>query len=236
MALIIKNAIVNYAKLGTPVTEYEKEVVAGKPHMNKEYLLEVLMPHKLWKKFSKQYKKVVGVEKAKVYTAEEYEKNFKVSPPDASIYADEDGDYTIIKLRQRAYYKNSGDEIPDGKKPKVVGVSQTKNSKGKVTGFKDAEGNAVGIDIAIGNGSECNVQFSERTWKGRDGLSLDLVAVQVTNLVAYDSGGLGFDMEDEEIDDSDSDNAFEASSGFVEDDEDNSVASSNADQEDDEWA
>ena len=56
---------------------------------------------------------------------------------------------------------------------------------------KDKYGESL-IDIMIGNGSVCNVQFMERPWEyaGKSGTTATLVGVQVMELVEY-SGGLG---------------------------------------------
>jgi len=76
------------------------------------------------------------------------------------------------------------------------------NKKNPVTGtmekleitppfVKDKYGESL-IDIMIGNGSVCNVQFMERPWEyaGKSGITATLVGVQVMDLVEY-SGGLG---------------------------------------------
>lgn len=234
MALIIKDAVFNYVHIKTPVLEFEAKADPAKEHMNKEYIVDVLMPLASWKKFKKHYKKVSSIEKAKTFTAAEYEAAFKVSPPDAKVYADEDGDYTVIKFRQRAYYVNSGDAT---KQPQIVGVTKMKNGNGDVIGYADGEGQAVGVDIAVGNGSVGVLQFRERTWKfgGKDGLSLDLVALQVTKLVPYEADDLAFDMDEVEVD---GDSPFEG--GTPIDDGDTTTdtergSSDKKEEEDDTW-
>lgn len=210
----IYKAIFNYVHIKTPALEYKKQVDPKCDYMNKEYIVDVLMPYADCKKFRKQYKMVGAIEKAKTYTAKEYEAAFKVSPPDAAVYADEDGDYTIIKFRKRAYYKNTGDAT---KQPQVVGVTKLKNSAGNVVGYKDRNGENVGIDIAVGNGSMGILQFTERSWSfGTDkGLNLDLVALQVQDLVPYESADHGFDLDEEEVEDDD----YEQGQGFVDEGE-----------------
>lgn len=235
MALLIQDAIFNYVHIKTPVLEFEAKADPKVEHMNKEYVVDVLMPFKAWKVFKKHYKNVGAIKSARTYTAEEYEAAFKVSPPDAKVYADTEGDFTIVKFRQRAYYKDSGDAA---KQPRILGTTKVKNGAGEVIGYKDSEGQDVGTDIAVGNGSLGVLQFRERTWTfgGKDGLSLDLVKIQVKNLVAYEAADSDddFDMDEEIMDDGGS--PFAGGADLSGDDEDNSVASSNADQEDDEWA
>lgn len=215
MALLIQNAVFNYVSIKTPKLEYQKQADPKNEHMNKEYVVDVLMPFASWKKFKKHYKTVGAIEKAKTYTAEEYEAAFKVAPPSADVYGDDDGDYTVIKFRQRAYYKDSGDAT---KQPRIVGTKKITNGAGDVIGYKDAEGQDVGVQIEVGNGSEGMLQFRERTWSfgGKDGLSLDLVAIQVKKLVPYEAvDDLAFDMEEEESDD---DNPFAGGGSLDEDD------------------
>jgi hypothetical protein len=200
MALLIQNAVFNYVSIKTPKLEYEAKADPKGDHLNKEYVVDVLMPYASWKKFKKHYKKVGAIEKAKTYNAAEYEAAFKVAPPSADVYADEDGDFTVIKFRQRAYYKDSGDKT---KQPRIVGVKNVKNGAGEVISSKDSEGQEVGLKIEVGNGSEGILQFKERTWTfgGKPGLSLDLVAIQVKKLVPYEGGDeLDFDMEEDEVD------------------------------------
>lgn len=237
MALIINNAVLNYVHIKTPALEYKKQVDPKCDYMNKEYIVDVLMPYSAFKKFRKQYKSVGAIEKAKTYTAKEYEAAFKVSPPDATIYGDEDGDFTIVKFRKRAYYKNTGDAT---KQPQVVGVTKLKNGAGKVVGYKDKQGEEVGIKIAVGNGSVGLLQFAERNWSfgGDKGLNLDLVAIQIQELVPYESADHGFDMDEEEV--AGGDDSFEQE-GFAdeEDDQEDTPTSENpapegADDDDDE--
>lgn len=194
----IHDAVFNYVCIKNYKLEYEAKPDPKGDHLNKEYIVDVLMPYALWKKFKKAYKTVGSIEKAKTYTAAEYEASFKVAPPTDEKYQDEDGDFTVVKFRQRAYYALTDDKT---KQPQVVGTKEIK-SGGKVIGYKDSEGQDVGVEIEVGNGSTGTVQFRERTWTygGKPGLSLDLVAIQVQKLVPYDGDDLEFDMEEEEVD------------------------------------
>ncbi len=193
----IANAIFNYVHIKTPTLEYKKVADPKKPHINKEYIVDVLMPYAAWKKFKKAFKNVGAVEKAKTYTAAEYKVSFKVDAPDAEVYADEDGDYTIIKFRQRAYYKDSGDVT---KQPNVVGVKKIVNKAGVITGYRDANGLEFDVMSTVGNGSSGMLQYNPRTWSfgGDKGLNLDLVAIQIKHMIPYVSQDHGFDMDEEE--------------------------------------
>ena len=232
MALLIQNAVMNYVCIKTPKIEFGKKPDPKGEHINKEFIVDVLMPYASWKKFKKHYKKVGAIEKAKSFTAAEYEEAFKVKPPTDDIYKDEDGDYTLIKFRQRAYYTSNGDAT---KQPQVVGTKKIKNGNGELIGFKDAEGQDVGIDIEVGNGSVGIVQFRERTWtfESKPGLSLDLVAIQVVKLVPYEGSGdeLGFDMDEEE---SEEGNPFAGGGSLADDDVDGDVVDSSGPDEGDE--
>jgi hypothetical protein len=77
------------------------------------------------------------------------------------------------------------------------------NKKNPVTGImekmaisapfvKDKYGDNLG-DMAIGNGSLCNVQYMERPWEyaGKSGVTATLVGVQVMELVEYEGGAGG---------------------------------------------
>ncbi len=219
MALLIQNAIFHYVSIKNPKLEFEKKADPALDHMNKEYIVDVLMPYASWKKFKKHYKAVGAIEKAKSFTAAEYEAAFKVAPPTDEKYQDEAGDFTVIKFRQRAYYKDSKDAT---KQPQVVGTKKIKNGAGAVVSYKDSEGQDVGITIDVGNGSSGILQFRERSWTfgGKDGLSLDLVAIQIKSLIPYEAKDeLDFDMDEEEMTD---DHPFASGNegGFAEDDTD----------------
>jgi hypothetical protein len=78
-------------------------------------------------------------------------------------------DQAIIGFRRDTHYKKSG----DARTPvRVV----------------DAYGQDVDANI-IGNGSKANIQYSVRDWEfqGRKGRSMELLAVQITELVEYKS-------------------------------------------------
>lgn len=203
-ALLIQNVYFNYVHIKTAVLEFEKKADPAGDHMNKEYIVDVLMPFKAWQKFKKHYKAVGAIGASKEYTAAEYEAAFKVAPPEADVYANGDGEYTVIKFRQRAYYSNTGDAT---KQPRILGTVKLKDPAGNVIGFKDNNGEKVGTEIEVGNGSLGTIQFRERTWTfgGKDGLSLDLVKIQIKELVVYEGSDNDddFDMTDEEVGDSD---------------------------------
>ena len=57
---------------------------------------------------------------------------------------------------------------------------------------KDQYGDNM-VEINIGNGSLCNVQFMERPWEyaGKNGVSATLVGLQVIELVEYEGGAGG---------------------------------------------
>ena len=216
-ALLIQNAIFNYTHIKTPALEFEKSIDPKGDHLNKEYIVDVLMPYAAWKKFKKHYKAVGAISSAKEYTAEEYETSFKVDPPAADTYANTEGDFTVIKFRQRAYYIKTGDAT---KQPRILGTVKVKNGAGDVIGYKDNSGQAVGTEIEVGNGSMGVLQFRERTWTfgGKQGLSLDLVKIQVKELVPYTGGDNDddFDMEEEEA--SDDSNPFAGGDDLGDDD------------------
>jgi hypothetical protein len=198
MALLIQNAIFNYVHIKTPVLEYQAKPDPEKAYMFKEYIVDTLMPYASWKKFKKHYKKVGAIEKAKTFTAAEYEAAFKVAPPTDEMYQDDDGEFTLIKFRQRAYYKNS--EEPT-KQPRVLGTKKILNGNGDAIGFKDNLDNEVSTDISVGNGSLGVLQFRERNWEfgGKPGLSLDLVKIQIKELIPFagsDDNDDDFDMEE----------------------------------------
>jgi len=83
----------------------------------------------------------------------------------------------------------------------------------KAPEVKDAQKRTM-INTLIGNGSEVNVLYSTYEWefKGRSGVSADLRAIQVTNLVPYNV-------------DADADEAFEiVPDGFVSNESDEEVS------------
>ena len=93
--------------------------------------------------------------------------------------------------------KNKGDDRGDF----VTIKRKVKNKRGdlnKAPEVVDAQKRAM-INTLIGNGSEVNVLYSTYDWEfgGKSGVSADLRAVQVTNLIPYNA-------------DADADNAFDA--------------------------
>ena len=99
--------------------------------------------------------------------------------------------------------KNKGDDRGDFVTVKRK-VRRKDGSMNKAPEVKDAQKRTM-INTLIGNGSEVNVLYSTYEWefKGRSGVSADLRAIQVTNLVPYNV-------------DADADEAFEVvPDGFV---------------------
>lgn len=163
---VVFNAFVYYTKIAKPALKYGKKPVTGKPHANREYAVDVLVTEEDYKLLKGKYKTVKSIKEAKEFTASEFEEQFKVAPP---YEAD---NYVVIKFKKSADYQD-GNATP---KPSVVG---------KV-------GSGVNASTEIGNGTEAHVQWREREWtyEGKKGLSLDLAALAVVNLVEYVGGGV----------------------------------------------
>ena len=108
--------------------------------------------------------------------------------------------------------KNKGDDRGDFVTVKRK-VRRKDGSMNKAPEVKDAQKRTM-INTLIGNGSEVNVLYSTYDWefKGRSGVSADLRAIQVTNLVPYNV-------------DADADEAFEiVPDGFVSNESDEEVS------------
>ena len=108
--------------------------------------------------------------------------------------------------------KNKGDDRGDFVTVKRK-VRRKDGSMNKAPEVKDAQKRTM-INTLIGNGSEVNVLYSTYEWefKGRSGVSADLRAIQVTNLVPYNV-------------DADADEAFEVvPDGFVSNEADEEVS------------
>ena len=108
--------------------------------------------------------------------------------------------------------KNKGDDRGDFVTVKRK-VRRKDGNMNKAPEVKDAQKRTM-INTLIGNGSEVNVLYSTYEWefKGRSGVSADLRAIQVTNLVPYNT-------------DADADEAFEVvPDGFVSNEADEEVA------------
>lgn len=211
---VVKNAVLHYVKVDKPVLKYEQTEVEGNPFANKEYVVDACILPNTFKAMKKKYASSVrAFKEVKMHSAEDYIKAFKVDPPEG--YANADDEYFIMKFRCYAAYKDG----EPTKKPSVVGVK----------GQKDKEGNVVGTKIGIGNGTEANIQFRERKFshKGKAGIVLDLVALQVLHLIEY-SEGLEFEMEEDDED------GFTDGDNFVSDDEEleNAVAPVSPDEDD----
>ena len=108
--------------------------------------------------------------------------------------------------------KNKGDDRGDFVTVKRK-VRRKDGNMNKAPEVKDAQKRTM-INTLIGNGSEVNVLYSTYEWefKGRSGVSADLRAIQVTNLVPYNT-------------DADADEAFEVvPDGFVSNEADGEVS------------
>ena len=104
---------------------------------------------------------------------------------------DDRGDFVTVKrkVRRKDGGMNKAPEVVDAQKRNMIGT-------------------------LIGNGSEVNVLYSTYEWefKGRSGVSADLRAIQVTNLIPYNV-------------DADADEAFEVvPDGFVSNEADEEVS------------
>lgn len=173
---VIFNAFVYYVKLKTPALRYGLKPVAGSNHGNREYTVDVLVTAEDLKALKKKYKTVKSLKDAKEFDAKEFEAQYKVAPP----YEAEE--YFVVKFKKSADYKD-GNATP---KPLV------KAAKGC--------GVPVTIETDIGNGTQAHVQFKEREWtyEGKKGLSLDLAAVGVVDLVVFQSAGVEAEFEFED--------------------------------------
>lgn len=194
------DVIVSFCHVGYPVLKYQKQVMEGKPFGNKEYVVDCLIPAKTLKQIRKHYKKsnVKSLEKIKDYTAKEYEAAFKVKPPTDDKYKNEDGEYSILKFTAPAAYQDGEQNVKAV--PKIVGVKSTKGKEGII--YKDAEGQIVGTQVSVGNGSVVNIHFSERDYtvpnSNSKGIRLQLLGIQIKNLIPYVKDEGGFDIDEEE--------------------------------------
>lgn len=202
---VIKNVVFNYVKIKKPAPKYGKK--EGCPISDCEYAVDICLPAAAYKDFKKHFKTVAAVKNAKTFTAEEYKETFKVDAPSAKVYANGDGEYTVVKFTAYAGYKNDGEPVPEDKKPLVQG------SKSKT---KTGDGKEIGRHIEVGNGSTGKLSFSERTWEyeKKPGLSLDLTGIQVETLIEYVSkvNEDEFEYEEEEDEFAASDAADKADS------------------------
>lgn len=84
-----------------------------------------------------------------------------------NVKKDKDGDI-IFKVKQKVFRKDGARNQP----PRVV------------------DGDKQPVLSLIGNGSVCNVQYRARPWEyaGDSGVSADLIAIQVVDLVPYEGG------------------------------------------------
>ncbi len=177
---VVFNAYIYYPKLKNPALRYGLKP-ASTPHGNREYVVDVLIEEDDYKKLKKKYKTVKSIKDAQEFDATEFEERYKVAPP----YEAET--YFIVKFKKSADYKDGNPTTPPV-------VRAAKGCGQKVT-----------IETEIGNGTQAHIQWKEREWtyEGKKGLSLDLAAVGVKNLIEYEGGELEleFDEEDEFDDD-----------------------------------
>lgn len=144
----------------------------------KEYVVDAYVSKDTAKSWNKSYPK----SKAKEIENDEFVEKFEgVKLP----YPDQDSQY-MIKIKRGAAYKD-GNEIPLAKRPKVF----MKNEHGKLED--------VTATKLVGNGSKGVVQYEE--FENSFGKFVNLVAVRVDELVAYNKGGIDY-SELGEMDDS----------------------------------
>lgn len=192
---VINNVVFNYVKIKKPAPKYGED--PGCPINNCEYSVDVCIPFETVNKLKKKYKTIKAVKNMAAYDAEDYKKTFKVDAPNPEVYANQSGEYFVLKLTAYAGYLD-GTPVPEGKIPRVVGTK---------TRTTDSSGKTVGRNIEVGNGSTGRVSFVERSWeyKGSTGLSLDLTGIQIDNLIEYFSKNhenvneFEFEEEDEEF-------------------------------------
>lgn len=181
---VLFNTYIYYTKIKSPALRYGL-TAKNTPHGNREYSLDALVTSEDYKLLRKKYKNVKAIKGATELTAVEFEAKFKVAPP----YEDENDEYIVIKFKKHADY------IDGNASPKPI----VKAAKGCTT--------PISVATEIGNGTEAHVQWREREWayQGKKGLSLDLVAVGIINLVEHVSGvDLEFDFEEgDEMDEMD---------------------------------
>lgn len=217
MALyIFKDAVLNYASVTKYKLEYQKDEVKGKPFMFKEYVVDALLTTAEIKKLKKTFgKKLKAIKEMRVMDAAGYLKAYKVEVPDDDRYVNDDGEYHVMKIRRKAYYKNSEEAIPKELIPKLVGKLLIRNEAGKATGSTDLEGSLIKSAMALGNGSLANVSAKVRTYnyKGVPGVALDMITVQVLNLVEYETDD-GMEYGDYEGNDHDAEQDEDEGDGF----------------------
>lgn len=185
---VLKNVVLLYPKLNTPVLEYQKELVEDKPWFNKEYVVDALISAAEYKKLKATYKTVKSVKDAVTIDAADFEEKFKMVPPEG--YENGDGEYIIVKFRKKAYYMDGNEGFP----PKIMGCTKSGRTR---------DGEVIDSETPVGMGTLCNLQYKERIWDNKfgKGLALDLAAVAILNLVRYESSG--GDVEDEMFEEDD---------------------------------
>lgn len=187
---VLKNVIVNWVKIKRPDLDYQEDEVEGVPLGNRSYTLDATLTDADYDRLEDKFSHIKSVQIIKQYTPAKYKERFKVDGPEGEEYLSPKGKYSVMKLSQKCAIPD-GKGNPFGKEPevKVLGVNNAKN--------RDQDGELVGPDIEMSNGSEANIQFRVRKYKnpknGTSGESIDLVAVQVIKLIPYEGG----EVEDE---------------------------------------
>ena len=179
--LVLKGVHLFYTKnQGFGEVKYGEQEDKEQPHMNRQWATTVLINKEISKKIKTLHKKVGIIE---VDGAEAFETKYGVKPP---FEADE---YYLTNMNKPAFYKDGN----EGHKPKFM--SKSREDLG---------------EVGIGNGTEANVSFNVTSWENKfgKGTSLNLNAVQVTNLVEYTASADGedddFDWDEDDMDEMDS--------------------------------
>ena len=101
------------------------------------------------------------------------------------LEVDENGQ---AQLREQGFgerLKDKGDHVTFKFKRKAYKADGTASKPIKVV---DAQGNDWPEDKLIGNGSILNVKYNVRAWQDGEGVSADVLAVQVWEYVPYEGG------------------------------------------------
>jgi hypothetical protein len=168
----ITNATVMYVKnIGYGAPKYGEKAVEGKPWVNHQYEMDILISPEIKKVLRKAHKPT----SIKEFTAEEFKKTFKIDPP---FEADE---YIVTKFYKEAYWKSGsskGDEAPRINFKKM-GTLEDLN------------------EVGIGNGSVASFLVEVKHYKNDfgTGTSARLGSVYISDLVPFEVGGSNDDAE-----------------------------------------
>ncbi|KKP86883.1 MAG: hypothetical protein UR87_C0009G0012 [candidate division CPR3 bacterium GW2011_GWE2_35_7] len=118
--------------------------------------------------------------------------------------------------------KRNDDDVYEYKFKRNVDKKKGKEVIGKNPPPRVVDAGKNTFDGIIGNGSIVNVQFAPYAWeyKGKKGLSADLQAIQIVDLVAY-AGGTGGDPNADEFDVVDGTDEFSDETETEDNDDDN---------------